>query len=773
MINWLQSLDRFLPHRLTTRIMLGMVLIVVSAGIITTIAINQILARSLRQELINSGHAITTSLGENLANALIEGNLASIQESLNTTLASNSDMVYVFAYGPHTPVIHTFPNGFPRDLLRILASSRSESIDGLLLQTENEIVRDFVYRPLDGIDAEIHIGISENRIQVEQWQVTQIVLALTALGCLLAAGMTYEFSRLATYPLMEFTHRVQRLGQGKLDERISIPLGDEIGELAQAFNTMADDIQAAIHRLSISEAGYRTLLIAAGDVGEGIALIADEPMEEGKLLFVNDTFARLAGFESQDLIGMNVSSVLHTDSIELARKSWQSIHEGAIHSESTELTLTNRHGNQYIVETASTLIEYQGKRALVWFTRDITDRKHKERELRLRNQELLALNAVASALNEPYSPNFIQRALHETLQALELNIGWVTLIRSNGRTEIVACEGFDLQPSIIDFPNCVCSEVLHTGQPMLVEANEHCTLKLLQSTEAKPMRHTTIPLGTRDKTFGVLSVAFPLECPFDEHNFRLLSAIGKQIGIALENAGLWDELQEKERLRAELLAKSIQSQEDERRRIARELHDETGQALNAIVFGLKAAEAALSTNPAQVREVVARLKSAAGDTVRELQTIIYDLRPSLLDDLGLTPALRWYAESRLESEGVHVVWNISGAERRLSPEAETTLFRIGQEAITNIAKYASASEVDIDLLFEKNRIVLTIKDDGSGFDIEGLLTHPLEDGRGLGLLGMRERAELLRGKFEVISTSGFGTLIRVELPIQNTVGDEP
>ena len=770
---WLHSLVNFLPSRLTTRIMLGLILIVVSAGIVTTLAINQILARSLRQELINSGHAITTSLGENLANALIEGNLASIQESLNTTLASNSDMVYVFAYGPHTPIIHTFPDGFPRDLLHVLAASNSEAINGFLLQTENGMVRDFVYRPLNGVDAEIHVGISENRIQVERWQVTQIVLALTALGCLLAAGMTYGFSRLATYPLVEFTHRVHRLGQGKLDERISIPLDDEIGELAQAFNTMADDIQAAIHRLSASEAGYRTLLTAAGDVGEGIALIADEPMDEGKLLFVNDTFARLAGFGSQDLMGMNVSSILHPDSIELARKSWQSIRDGAIHSESTELTLTDRHGNQYIVETAGTLIEYQGRRALVWFTRDITDRKHKERELRLRNRELLALNAVASALNEPYSPNFIQRALHETLQALELDIGWVTLLRSNERTEIVACEGFDLEPSTIDFPNCTCSEALRTGQPTLVEANEHCTLKLLQSKETRMMRHATVPLGTRDKTFGVLSVAFPLERPFDEHNFRLLSAIGKQLGIALENVRLWDELQGKERLRAELLAKAIQAQEDERRRIARELHDETGQSLNAMVFGLKAAEAALSTNPAQAREVVARLKSAVSDTVRELQTIIYDLRPSLLDDLGLTPALRWYAESRLESEGMQVVWNINDEECRLPPEVETALFRIGQEAITNIAKYASASEVDIDLHFEKNRVRLTIKDDGSGFDIKGLLTHPLEDGRGLGLLGMRERVELLRGKFEVASTLGFGTLIRVELPIQNTVGDEP
>lgn len=770
MMIWLRSLLDFLPHRLTTRIMLGLILIVVAAGILTNLAINQILARSLREELSSSGRAITTSLGESVANALVEGNLASIQEILNTTLSSNSDIIYAFAYGPQTPVIHTFPDGFPRDLLSLVSTS-STSLNEYLVQTENGIVRDFVYRPLEGVSAEVHVGISENRILAEQWRFTQIVLMLTTLGCVLAVGMTYGFSRLATYPLVDFTRRVQRLGQGHLDERIAISSSDEIGELAQAFNTMADEIQSAIQRLKNSEAGYRTLLSAAGDVGEGIALISDEPPDEGKLLFVNETFSQLTGFESNDLIGTNVSSLLHPDSIELARKSWQAIQEGGTQSESIELMLMDRHGNKYVVETSSTLIAYQSQRALVWFTRDITDRKRREQELRLRNRELTALNAVAATLNEPYSSNFLQRALDETLQALELEIGWVTLFRANQATEIVAWVGFDLNSSSIEFPNCSCSKVLSTGQPTIVEANEHCLLRFLQQREIGALRHTTIPLATHEKLFGVLSIAFQRERPFDEYNLRLLTAIGKQMGIALENASLWGELQEKERLRAELLAKAIRAQEDERRRIARELHDETGQSLNAMVFGLKAAETALAVDPAQAREVVARLKSAAGDTVRELQTIIYDLRPSLLDDLGLTPALRWYAETRLEKEGVGIIWNTDGAERRLPPEVETALFRIGQEAMTNIAKYAGASEVHIGLAFDEEQTILEITDNGIGFNIEELLAHPPEKGRGLGLLGMRERVELLRGEFEVASAPGSGTRIRVELPVQHLVKD--
>lgn len=767
MINtWLHSLINLLPPRLTTRIMLGMIAIVILAGLVTTFAINQILARSLRQELDNSGRAIAVSLGESLANPLLEGNLVSVQETLNNMLATNADVEYIFAYGPNTPIVHTFPNGFPRGLLRLLEIPSGSRGNPILLQTETGIVRHFVVRPLDGVPAEIHLGISEKRILAEQRAVTLIVLGLTALGCVLAAGMTYGFSRLATYPLVEFIQRVQRLGQGKLDERISISSDDEIGELAQAFNAMADTIQMAIHKLSASEAGYRTLLAAASDVGEGIALIAEDSSEAGKLLFVNETFARLVGYNAADLIGMNVASVLHPHSVETAYKMWETIRSGAKHSGAIELLLTTRGGEQRVIETASTRIEYQGQPALAWFTRDITERKARERELRLRNRELAALNAVAAALSEPFSPDLLQRGLHEALQALELRIGWVTLISDDGKSEIAAQEGLDALPLTSEFPACICGEVFHSGRAALVDVNEHCTLQALRTTfGGGKLRHATVPLRAHGGTLGVLSVAFDASHPFDEHNLRLLSAIGRQMGVALENARLWEELRQKEQLRSELLARSLSAQERERQRIARELHDATGQSLNALLFGLKTAEAALNSDPRQARSIIERLKSSVSDTVRELQEIIYDLRPSLLDDLGLLPALRWYAETRLEENGIRVAWHVAGAERRLPSDVETALFRIAQEAITNIVKYAHAQHVLIEFSFEARQVALQISDDGQGFDLEGVLAQRLQSGRGLGLLGMRERAELLGGRFEVRSEAGKGTRVSVRLPI--------
>ncbi len=766
MKTWLRSFLNLLPPRLTTRIMLGMTAIVILAGLVTTFAINQILARSLRQELDNSGHAIAVSLGESLANPLLQGNLVSIQEALNNMMATNADVVYIFAYGPNTPIVHTFPDGFPRDLLRLLHLPGGTHGTPILLQSEMGIVRDFVVHPLDGVPAEIHLGISENRILVEQRAVTLIVLSLTALGCVLAAGMTYGFSRLATHPLVEFTQHVQRMGQGRLDERISISSSDEIGELAQAFNHMADEIQSAISKLSASEAGYRILLTAASDVGEGIALIADAGREAGNLLFVNETFARLVGYNITDLIGMNIASILNPHSVEIAYEMWELIRSGAQHSGASELILISRSGEHRVIETASTRIEYQGQPALVWFTRDITERKMRERELRIRNRELAALNAVAAALSEPFSPDFLQRGLREALQALELNIGWVTLISADGKSEIAAQEGLDSLSVRSEFPDCVCGEVFHSGQAALVDVNERCTMQAFCATSSEmKMRHATVPLWAGGGTLGVLSVAFEVSHPFDEHNLRLLSAIGRQMGVALENARLWEELRQKEQLRSKLLARSLSAQEGERQRIARELHDATGQSLNAMLFGLKAAEAALASDPTQVRIIIERLKSAASEAVRELQGIIYDLRPSLLDDLGLLPALRWYAETRLEESGIRVTWRVTGAERRLPSEVETALFRIAQEAMTNIVKYTRAQQVQIEFSFEAQQITLQISDDGQGFDIESVLVQRLQDGRGLGLLGMRERAELLGGRLEVSSEAGKGTRVRVRLPL--------
>ncbi|MBI2987747.1 MAG: HAMP domain-containing protein [Deltaproteobacteria bacterium] len=228
-----------------------------------------------------------------------------------------------------------------------------------------------------------------------------------------------------------------------------------------------------------------------------------------------------------------------------------------------------------------------------------------------------------------------------------------------------------------------------------------------------------------------------------------------------ELEGLYLELQKKEEIRGELLRKVITVQEEERKRIARELHDETSQALATLLLSI---ETSGSGAPEQIRERLAQMKRLTNQTLENVHRMIFDLRPSFLDDLGLVSTLRWAGESRLEPMGIDLLFEVVGAERRLGPEVETTLFRVGQEAISNIAKHAEANSVKITVDFGEDRLRLQVEDDGKGFVPETVPASG-EAARGLGLLGMKERAALIGGTFTIDSESGKGTCVCVEVPL--------
>ncbi|HEY6043063.1 MAG TPA: sensor histidine kinase, partial [Anaerolineae bacterium] len=224
-----------------------------------------------------------------------------------------------------------------------------------------------------------------------------------------------------------------------------------------------------------------------------------------------------------------------------------------------------------------------------------------------------------------------------------------------------------------------------------------------------------------------------------------------------------EELRRKENVRGQLLVKLISAQEEERRRIARELHDQLGPALSAITMGMEAAE---STVPAPLDGVKKRLlnaKTLATRALEQTHELILDLRPIVLDDLGLIAAMRAYAEEHLVPHGVELKVEVQGTGRRLAPELEIALFRIVQEAINNIANHAAARHVDLFLEFRDGSVRVTLRDDGRGFDPATVFTSD-DDGRGLGLLGMRERATLAEGTFEIDSQPGGGTRIMITMP---------
>jgi signal transduction histidine kinase len=219
------------------------------------------------------------------------------------------------------------------------------------------------------------------------------------------------------------------------------------------------------------------------------------------------------------------------------------------------------------------------------------------------------------------------------------------------------------------------------------------------------------------------------------------------------------ELRVREAARGEMLRKVITAQEDERKRVARELHDETTQDLAVLLMRIdRASEAIRSGGSPGLDEV----KALATRCLEDVHRLILDLRPSVLDDLGLLSAIRWYAERALTSRGVSVRCEF-GELGRLPPELETALFRMCQEAMSNVARHAQASRVLIQVSIEGHEIHVDIEDDGRGFDAEAVAKR--EGRRPFGLVGIRERAELVDGHARIESTPGAGTRVEVRIPL--------
>ena len=229
-------------------------------------------------------------------------------------------------------------------------------------------------------------------------------------------------------------------------------------------------------------------------------------------------------------------------------------------------------------------------------------------------------------------------------------------------------------------------------------------------------------------------------------------------------ARLYEQLQVKEEARSRLLDKVISAQEEERARIARELHDETAQSLTAVAMDLESVRTHLDDVPPETRRRIQRAGQLATEGIADIRRLIANLRPSDLDALGLVSAVRALAEERLEEHGIAVELVEAGMEQRLPESVEIGLYRIIQEAISNIVRHAGASHARIALERRDGLVTTTVSDDGRGFRLAEQIPERA-GGRGVGLVGMEERAGLLGGRVEIHSQPGEGTTVRATVPL--------
>lgn len=215
-----------------------------------------------------------------------------------------------------------------------------------------------------------------------------------------------------------------------------------------------------------------------------------------------------------------------------------------------------------------------------------------------------------------------------------------------------------------------------------------------------------------------------------------------------------------EETRAELLHRTVKAQEAERKRIARELHDETGQTLTALGMGLRGLSETIGTNPDRAIQQAKHLEFLASSGIEDLQRLVSGLHPPQLDDLGLGATLRWYASEVTKNYSTKVIVNVWGSDKELPIEVSVVCFRIAQEAITNAIRHSSATQISIYQESRPKSVILRVEDNGQGFKVEPFLDRKTEN-PGWGLLGMIERATLIGGTCKISSLMGMGTRVEV------------
>jgi two-component system sensor histidine kinase DegS len=242
-----------------------------------------------------------------------------------------------------------------------------------------------------------------------------------------------------------------------------------------------------------------------------------------------------------------------------------------------------------------------------------------------------------------------------------------------------------------------------------------------------------------------------------------------QVGVVLSylNGGLHDlslkigEMQQTQQMALDI----IRAQEEERKRVAREIHDGPAQTMANIIMRAEYCLKLLDRDPEKVREELLALQNIVMLSLQDVRMIIFDLRPMVLDDLGLAPALKRYFASYKEQYGLEIEFLFFGQERRLESTIEIALFRIIQEAVNNIKKHARVKSAVVKMEMQPDKITVSIRDTGKGFDLNSVQGG--KNGNGYGLVGMRERVQLLNGEMKINTAPGKGTCISITIPLQD------
>ena len=406
-------------------------------------------------------------------------------------------------------------------------------------------------------------------------------------------------------------------------------------------------------------------------------------------------------------------------------------------------------------------VQYEG------IIKDITRRKEIGELVRKRNRELSILNSIAVAVNHTMGlDNILHATLERVLNVLSLSSGGIFLIdRVDKKTILGAVAGLPWLKKG-ETVELIFKDVLL--RQYLIESNSElmpeASFPYFQASYKTDNEDSLLCLSchliiSKGKPVGFFGFALPPDRIIDYLEIRLLGSLSNFLGNTIENAKMIETIRQNRHNLQRLNEKLFQTQEDERRRIARELHDEAGQSLTAVKLGLDNLEQKIPANNSAVREILFETRKMLVRTSSEIRRLAYNLHPTLLTDLGLEPALNLYFKDIGTHSRLNVEFQMVGFDGRLEKDLETALYRFSQEATTNTLKHSGAENFSLKIIKSFPKLIFIAEDDGIGFDEKDICN----DKRSLGLLGMRERAQLLGGTFLVKGRPGQGARIRIEI----------
>jgi PAS domain S-box-containing protein len=426
---------------------------------------------------------------------------------------------------------------------------------------------------------------------------------------------------------------------------------------------------------------------------------------------------------------------------------------------------------------------------------DITGRKQIEMELNQRLQEQESLFAIGQLVSSNLQIDEVMQLVVEYIAHL-MDAASCVISDWDPETDMLTVRAEYIRPDQIDPDDPIhdmrqaypaskypaTARALRDHRPFVVYTDDpqagHQERHLLQLYRWYGV--AGIPLVVQDRVIGLVKVYLAEgDQPFNLHDLHLLQVLANQVAIAIDNARLFIALRTSEATMRDLSLRLINVQEQERRRIAQELHDELGQILTATKINIDLARRKLSQQVgykqsqqverqqhdemALLRRRLDEASALTDEVLTNVRAMTVELRPTLLDDMGIAPTLRWYLTRFAERTGIRVQLETCELPARLRPEIETTIYRVVQEALTNVARHAQADQVQVHLTCSGATVTASVEDDGQGFDVRAWSERPRER-QTLGLTGIQERVMLLGGHARITSQPGRGTRVEIELP---------